>query len=152
VRRRVFHVGITVADLERSVDFYTRGLGFEVVTRQTSNARYLELTGYPGVEIAAAFVRLPGDGLEVEIQEYRRVEAGPPRIPGTASVGSSHICLAVEDLDTALERAERSGGRRVTEPVEIDSGINTGAEGVYLRDPDGHTVELFQAARRVGQS
>jgi catechol 2,3-dioxygenase-like lactoylglutathione lyase family enzyme len=140
----LFHVGITVSELERSVRFYTLGLGFEEVARQTSDAPYLELTGYPGVEIAAALVRLQGDGLTLELQEYRRVQAGPPRAPGTAPVGSSHVSLSVDALETALERAERLGGRRVTDAVAVDRGINRGARAVYLRDPDGYTIELFQ--------
>jgi len=44
----------------------------------------------------------------------------------------------------ALERAESAGGSRVTDPVTIDSGINDGGAAVYIRDPDGYTIELFQ--------
>ena len=56
--RGVVHVGVTVADLERAVRFYTEGLGLDVAVRQTSAARYLAVTGYPGVEIAT-LPRLP---------------------------------------------------------------------------------------------
>ena len=38
---RIHHAGVTVADLERAVRFYTEGLGFEVAVRQTSAAGYL---------------------------------------------------------------------------------------------------------------
>jgi catechol 2,3-dioxygenase-like lactoylglutathione lyase family enzyme len=138
----LFHVGITVSDLERAVRFYTEGLGFEEVLRQRSDAPYLALTGYRGVEIAAAFVRLE-DGLTLELQEYRRVEA-VARAPGTAAPGSSHLSLKVDDLDELLARVEAAGGRRVTEAVDIDRGVNAGARAVYLRDPDGYTIELFE--------
>jgi lactoylglutathione lyase len=137
------HVGITVADLERAVRFYTEGLGLEVAVRQTSAADYLALTGYPGVEIATAFVEAP-DGVRIELQEYRRVGDHGSREPGTAPIGSSHICFRVGDVASTLARAEAAGGRRVTEPVQIDSGINDGGAAVYLRDPDGYTIELFQ--------
>lgn len=143
----LYHAGLTVSDLERAVRFYVDGLGFEEVVRQTSDAPYLALTGYPGVEIAAAFVRL-ADGTTLELQEYRRVQQRQVREPGTAAVGSSHLCFVVGDLEAALARAERHGGARVTDPVSIDRGINHGAIGVYLRDPDGHTVELFQQPDR----
>jgi catechol 2,3-dioxygenase-like lactoylglutathione lyase family enzyme len=141
----IAHVGVTVADLERAVRFYTEGLGLDVAVRQTSAAGYLAVTGYSGVEIATAFVEAPGDGVRIELQEYRRVvgEHGF-REPGTAPVGSSHICLYVDDVSATLERAEAAGGRRVTDPVDIDSGINDGGAAVYLRDPDGYTIELFQ--------
>jgi len=138
------HVGVTVADLERAVRFYTEGLGLDVVVRQTSSAGYLALTGYSGVEIATAFVAAPEDGVRIELQEYRRVGDHGSREPGTAPVGSSHICLRVDDVSAVLERAEAAGGRRVTDPYPLDSGINEGGAAVYLRDPDGYTIELFQ--------
>jgi len=144
VSREVVHVGVTVADLERAVRFYTEGLGLDVAVRQTSAARYLAVTGYPGVEIATAFVQAPGDGVRIELQEYRHVGDHGAREPGTAPVGSSHICLRVDDVAGMLERAEAAGGHRVTDPVQIDSGINDGGSAVYLRDPDGYTIELFQ--------
>jgi lactoylglutathione lyase len=140
----VVHVGVTVSDLERSVRFYTGGLGLDIAVRQTSSADYLALTGYPGVEIAAALVEAAGGGVRIELQEYHRVGDHGTREPGTAPVGSSHICLRVEDVASALERAETAGGSRVTDPFLIDSGINDGGAAVYLRDPDGYTIELFQ--------
>jgi catechol 2,3-dioxygenase-like lactoylglutathione lyase family enzyme len=138
------HVGVTVADLERSVRFYTEGLGLDIAARQTSAADYLIVTGYPGLEIATAFVEAPGDGFRIELQEYRRVGDHGSREPGTAPVGSSHICFRVDDVSATLERAEAAGGHRVTDPVDIDSGMNDGGAAVYLRDPDGYTIELFQ--------
>ena len=138
------HVGVTVSDLERSVRFYTAGLGLEVAARQTSAAEYLAVTGHPGVEIATAFVEAPGDGVRIELQEYHRVGDHGAREPGTAPVGSSHICLRVDDVAAALDRAESAGGSRVTDPVTIDSGINDGGAAVYVRDPDGYTIELFR--------
>jgi catechol 2,3-dioxygenase-like lactoylglutathione lyase family enzyme len=140
----IAHVGVTVSELERSVRFYTDGLGLEIAVRQTSAADYLAVTGHPGVEIATAFVEAPGDGVRIELQEYHRVGDHGTREPGTAPVGSSHICLRVDDVAAALERAESAGGSRVTDPVTIDSGINDGGAAVYLRDPDGYTIELFQ--------
>jgi catechol 2,3-dioxygenase-like lactoylglutathione lyase family enzyme len=140
----IVHVGVTVADLERAVRFYTEGLGLDVTARQTSAADYLAVTGYPGLEIATAFVGAPEDGVRIELQEYRRVGEHGSREPGTAPVGSSHICLRVDDVSATLERAEAAGGRRVTDPVDIDSGMNDGGAAVYLRDPDGYTIELFQ--------
>jgi lactoylglutathione lyase len=140
----IVHVGVTVSDLERSVHFYTEGLGLDLAVRQTSAAEYLAVTGHPGVEIATAFVEAPGGGVRIELQEYRRVGDHGSREPGTAPVGSSHICLRVDDVAAALGRAEAAGGRRVTDPVKLDSGINDGGAAVYLRDPDGYTIELFQ--------
>jgi catechol 2,3-dioxygenase-like lactoylglutathione lyase family enzyme len=47
-------------------------------------------------------------------------------------------------LDERLERLVAAGGTALSAPVEIDTGANKGGRGVYLRDPDGHVVELFE--------
>ena len=122
-----------------------KGSGSTSPVRQTSAAGYLAMTGHPGLEIATAMVEAPGDGVRIELQEYRRVGDHGAREPGTAPVGSSHICLGVDDVSAMLARAEAAGGRRVTDPVQIDSGINDGGAAVYLRDPDGYTIQLFQS-------
>ena len=38
----------------------------------------------------------------------------------------------------------------VSPPVLVDTGINTGGYGIYLRDPDGIVLEIFQPPKRDG--
>ena len=50
------HVGLTVADIERSVRFYRDVLGMILVRRRTVDGDYVgQQTGIPGVRLAAAF-------------------------------------------------------------------------------------------------
>jgi hypothetical protein len=59
--------------------------------------------------------------------------------------GNGRHELAAELIEvTPLERAEATGGRRVSDPVRIDCGINDGGAAVYLRDPGGYDIGLFQ--------
>ena len=67
-----------------------------------------------------------------------------------ADIGFAHVCLATDDLDAILASLEDAGGRRMTDPVEIDGGVNAGGRAVYVRDPDGHVVELFGPSERRG--
>ena len=60
------------------------------------------------------------------------------------NVGASHVCFLVDDLPALYERLRAQGVDFVSPPVEVDSGVNRGGYGVYLRDPDGITLELFQ--------
>ncbi len=140
----VHHVGVTVADLERSVDFWQRLLG-----TPPRNRRVLEgpgvatMVGYPGVRIDSCWFDLPG-GVALELLQYLdRHDA--PLDPGTAHPGNVHLCLAVGDMDLAHDHAVACGARAVTGvPIEVAAGPRAGTRLAYLRDPDGVTIELVQ--------
>ena len=142
--RRVHHIGITVRDAGRSVEFWSSFLGVEPRWRQILDAPYLgRVTGYPGVNIDAAVFELPG-GVILEILNYL-VDDKMPNPPETANPGNVHICLEVEDIGAMWERAIACGATPVSpSPVEITAGPNTGVKACYLRDPDGVTLELFK--------
>jgi catechol 2,3-dioxygenase-like lactoylglutathione lyase family enzyme len=143
--RTIHHTGYTVSDLDRSVRFYRDCLGLEVVAQQQKQGGYLAaIVGYPDAHVKMAHLRVPGADHLVELFEYlspdvqqRQIE---PRIVGTA-----HLCFVVDDLPAVHARLEDAGvDTFVSPPVEVDTGINTGGYGLYLRDPDGILVELFQ--------
>jgi len=56
----------------------------------------------------------------------------------------AHLCFLVPDLRTVHARLAAAGVDFVSGPVEVDTGANAGGLGLYLRDPDGITLELFQ--------
>ena len=142
--RRVHHIGITVRDIDRSVQFWRSFLGVEPRWRQILDAPYLgRVTGYPGVNIDATVIDLPG-GVVLEILNYL-VDGKSPNPPETANPGNVHICLEVEDIDSMWDRAVSAGATPISHgPVEITAGPNTGVKACYLRDPDGITLELFR--------
>jgi lactoylglutathione lyase len=138
------HVGIQVADLERSVRFYRDLLGLELVTRWVRDQEYIqELVGYPGVELNVAVFRLPNSDAFLEILEYRNVERHPID-PSTANPGTGHFCLYVNDLTGLHERLLAGGARFVSEIKSPDIGPNKGGKAVYMLDPDGIRIELLQ--------
>ena len=48
-----------------------------------------------------------------------------------------------------MARLLAAGGTTATpEPVVIDRGANTGGRALYIRDPDGHVLELFEPPAR----
>ena len=77
-----------------------------------------------------------------------RTASGGSVAPRPADVGFAHICVACDDLDAVLARLIAAGGRPVSEPIVVDTGANAGGRAVYVRDPDGHTVELFTPPER----
>jgi glyoxylase I family protein len=128
------HVTVLCESLERSTAFYRNLLGMRMV-RQTVNdddreARHLifgDDEGSPGTLITCL--------------EYPQLEKG------TVGVGSTHhFALAIESEEElrAWKDYLSAQGAACTEVLERDF-----SKSIYLRDPDGHLVELATSAGRL---
>ena len=141
------HTGITVSNLERSLEFWQNVLGFEFSHRAHQSGEMAEqITGVQGAELKLAVVKAPG-GHKIELLEY----LAPPDRKKDADlrpcdVGHVHVALIVDDLDAVLERIVASGWKAAGEPQSLTSGPNAGKRVVYVRDPDGTTVEFMEIA------
>jgi catechol 2,3-dioxygenase-like lactoylglutathione lyase family enzyme len=133
----VHHTGLTVSDLERSIDFY-RLLGYAVTARIEEEGEEVERgTGVPGARLSVAM--LERDGRRLELIQYVAPEGGPPPHPNNG-IGAAHVCVEVEDIDEAISELSARGIRFRSEPIYHESGIRW----VYCSDPDGITTELLQ--------
>ncbi|HZS88036.1 MAG TPA: VOC family protein [Chloroflexota bacterium] len=141
----IHHTSLTVSDLERSVQFYT-DLGMQVLLRQTPGGTYLQkITGFPDAHIKQAHLAVNGTGHRLELFEYVS-PAGQPVRSRNCDPGNTHLAFLVDDLDAMYAQLKERGVECVSPPVTIDAGANVGGKGLYLRDPDGFTIELFQPA------
>ena len=138
------HTGLTISNLERSLRFWRDAMGMTVVVDQEKKGGYLEaIVAEPGAHVRMVHLAFAGQGLRIELFEYITPSAGH-HVSRPADVGFTHICVACDDLDERLDRLVAAGGTPLSPPAEIDTGVNRGGRGVYLRDPDGHVVELFE--------
>jgi catechol 2,3-dioxygenase-like lactoylglutathione lyase family enzyme len=138
------HTGITVTNLERSVAFWQNVLGFELSHRAHHTGDLAsEVTGVPGAEISLAVLK--GYGHKIELLEYH---APPDRKQHVdlrpCDIGSVHVALTVDNLDAVLMKIAASGWKAAGKPQTLPSGPNAGKRVVYVRDPDGTTIELMQ--------
>src|SRR5467141_2945617 len=139
------HTGITVSNLERSLAFWRDVLGFELShTAHQTGEMAREITGVTGAEIKLAVVKAPG-GHKIELLEYlapaerkRQLDLRP------CDVGFMHVALIVDDLDAVLSAIHASGWKKAGKPQTLRSGPNAGKQVVYVRDPDGTTIEFMQ--------
>lgn len=138
------HTGITVTNLERSLAFWRDVLGFELSHRahQTGDLAH-EITGVAGAEISIAVLRAPG-GHKIELLEYLAPAARKNFDPRPCDVGSVHIALTVDDLDAVLSAIAASGWKAAGQTQTLTVGPNAGKRVVYVRDPDGTTIEFMQ--------
>jgi glyoxylase I family protein len=146
------HTGITVSNLERSLAFWRDVLGFEFShTAHQKGELAQEITGVEGAEIKLAVLRAPG-GHKIELLEYlapadrKRADIRP------CDVGSLHVALLVNDLETVLERIAALDWKAAGKPQRLQSGPNAGKRVVYVRDPDGTTIEFMELPRRTSSA
>jgi catechol 2,3-dioxygenase-like lactoylglutathione lyase family enzyme len=55
-----------------------------------------------------------------------------------------HVALTVDDLEPALSAIAPFGWKAAGQPQTLRSGPNAGKRVVYVRDPDGTTIEFMQ--------
>jgi lactoylglutathione lyase len=124
---RLLHTMIRVADLDKSIDFYTRILGMRLLRRKD----------YPGGKFTLAFVGY-GDESDTavielthnwEISEYEHGNA------------FGHIAIAANDIYGVCERIRAGGGIISREPGPMKHGDTVIA---FVRDPNGYAIELIQ--------
>ncbi|HEY8584021.1 MAG TPA: VOC family protein [Capillimicrobium sp.] len=141
----VHHVGASVADVDEAVAFWRAFLGVEPRFQGRLVRPYLGASvGYPGIEIEAALIDLPGGGM-LELLDYQ-LDDRQAATEESPSPGHVHLCLRVRDAEAAWRRAVDLGARprNPDGPVRVDSGPNEGARVAYVRVHDGISVELYQ--------
>jgi catechol 2,3-dioxygenase-like lactoylglutathione lyase family enzyme len=137
------HTGFTVANLERSLAFWRDVLGFELSHRPHQTGELAsEITGVAGAEISIAVLK--GYGHKIELLEYaapddrRHVDLRP------CDIGFVHVAFTVDNLDAVLNAIAASGWKAAGKPQTLKAGPNAGKRVVYVRDPDGTTIEFMQ--------
>ena len=138
------HTGITVSDIERSLVFWRDVLGFELSHRAHQKGEFAEqITGVIGAEILIAVLKAPGH--KIELLEYRApADRRRQNDLRPCDLGAAHIALTVDNLDDVLERIAASGWNAAGKPQMLTLGPNAGKRVVYVRDPDGTTIEFMQ--------
>jgi len=140
---RATHVGISVTDLERSIEFYRDRLGFQYLSRiHVAGEPSDTLLSLSGVDLHAAY--LERDGLRIELLYYESPKSPAAERPRPMNeIGWTHLSLRVDDL-AGLVAELRERGVRVVDTTRIDIPA-FGAAAVMIEDPDGVKIELVQA-------
>ncbi len=124
----VSRIVIPVSDLHGAVNFYASALAFEADE---------------GAAATGVIMRLGAEAIEL-------VPAGGRKLPeGSRSNDHwfQHLAIVVSDIDRAYARVRRAGATPISSEPQTLPTWNPNAGGiraVYLRDPDGHPLELIQ--------
>jgi len=139
----VHHVGITVRDMQRSFEWYSRMFG--LTPGPVSEGSGEALSRSVQVDDAAlAFSMIMIGNTRLEFLEYHHPE-GRDFDRSNGDVGSAHVCLEVSDLEAAYRDLVEKGAVFNAPPVTLDSGVLIGSKWAYLRDPDGIQLEIWES-------
>lgn len=146
------HYCLIVTDLERSLGFYRDVMGMSLRSRVTRREDIATAIARPGITMHNAilyFADSPHPALEL-IQYQPAGDKVDLQIPNP---GTSHIAFGVTDIDAAVTHLRARGVPVVSDPVRLEPNPDTGARGgtiAYFSDPDGISLELYQAPTPPG--
>ena len=139
------HTAFTVSDLDAVIPFFRDLLAFELTSRAPRDRRLIErMTALDGVDVEIAYVNGPGH--RIELIQYEAPADREVVVPRLCDAGAAHVALDVSGIDALVAASPAYGFSAVGEIIEIDAGPNRGSRVVYLRGPDGITVEYIQRA------
>jgi lactoylglutathione lyase len=124
---RFLHTMLRVGDMQRSVDFYTRVMGMQL----------LRTTDRPEQKYSLAFVGYESNPGQAEIELTYNYGVDTYEMGGAYG----HIALGVEDIYATCEKVRAQGGNITREPGPVKGGNTLIA---FITDPDGYKIELIQ--------
>ena len=129
------HIGVIVQDLEASIAWYSRHLGFK---RQSD-------FGFPGAKVA--FVARGSLRLELfQIEGASPMAVERKEAVSNLSIGGiNHFAIVVDDLDGTVAELQASGVELAYTMNDVPDG--SGDRWTFIRDNEGMLIELYQPAR-----
>jgi len=128
VGTRILHTMLRVLDLDKSIAFYTRAFGMDLLRK----------ADFPGGRFTLAFLGYGPEEKDAVLELTHNWDQKEPYEMGTAY---GHIAIAVPDAYRACEILEKNGAKitRPAGPMKHGSRVIA-----FVEDPDGHKIELVQ--------
>lgn len=141
----VNHIGITVSNLEKSIEFYEALTGRKITNKDVIGGKRMAQT--QGLDdTLIKFANLHLGNVNIDILEYDKPKSTKASY-SNEQISAMHMCFEVEDLEAAVKRLKEIGVEPEGEPIyfEEQDGLKTGfgTGVVYFTDPDGTNLELI---------
>ncbi|HYD64670.1 lactoylglutathione lyase [Azospirillum sp.] len=125
---RMLHTMVRVFDLDKSLDFYTRLLGMNLLRKND----------YEGGRFTLAFV---GYGDEKDTAVIELTHNWDQKEPYSIGTGYGHIAIGVPDIYGTCDKLRAEGAKITREPGPMKHGSTVIA---FIEDPDGYKIELIE--------
>ena len=124
---RLLHTMLRVGDMQRSIDFYTKSMGMQL----------LRTTDRPEQKYSLAFVGYEDESQQAVIELTYNYGVTSYDLGS----GFGHIAIGVDDIQGTCERVRAAGAQVTREPGPVKGGTTVIA---FVQDPDGYKIELIQ--------
>jgi|HubBroStandDraft_4_1064222.scaffolds.fasta_scaffold00025_31 glyoxylase I family protein len=136
------HVSFTVSDVLRTAVFFEEAFGLVRLSIGPRDPNAIRIvTGVAEADILVAYLQAPN--IRIELVQYVLPKERAVYRPRPCDLGFSHLAFDVAQFETVIAQAAKYGALPVGGIATIDRGPNRGCQVVYLRDPDGITIELM---------
>ena len=140
-------IGMTVSDMDASIDFYSRVLSFEKISDvEVAGEDYERLQGVFGLRMRVVRMRL-GDEF-IELTEYLTPKGRPVPVDSRSNDRwFQHIAIITSDMDKAYALLRQNKVEHASTGPQRLPDWNKNAGGIkafYFRDPDKHWLEILQ--------
>jgi catechol 2,3-dioxygenase-like lactoylglutathione lyase family enzyme len=144
---RVDSVAMTVAEMDRSLPFYTEVLPFELEHEaELEGDAVSRLYGVFGARVRLARLRLGEES--IELLDFLAPEGRPiPADSRSNDLWFQHVALIVSDMEAAYRRLRAHGVVHASSGPQRLPAWNPNAGGIeafYFKDPDGHHLEILR--------
>lgn len=144
--REVDSIGLTVSDMERSVEFFAKVLSFEKISDvEVFGKEYEHLQGVFGVRMRIVRMKL-GDEF-IELTEYLTPKGKPVPVDSRSNDRwFQHIAIITTDMDKAYLWLRQNRVQHASTAPQRLPDWNKNAAGIkafYFKDPDGHALEIL---------
>lgn len=139
-------VGITVSDMDKAVEFYTKVLSFEKVSDvEVAGESYEQLQGVFGLRMRVVRLKLGSEF--IELTDYLAPEGKPVPVDSRSNDRwFQHFAIIVSDMDKAYAWLRQNKVQHASTSPQRLPDWNKNAGGIkafYFKDPDGHALEIL---------
>jgi len=145
--RTTIDLGVVVSDVEKSVEFYTKAIGFTEVKGFSVTADLAAdggLTARQPLDIRVLVLGEEKTATRLKLMEVPGVDSKKSDNSFIHSqLGYSYLTISINDTNAAMARLTKAGVEPIAKcPVELPENLAPGVFLTVVRDPDGNIVEL----------
>jgi|TARA_B100001057_G_scaffold410991_1_gene426354 catechol 2,3-dioxygenase-like lactoylglutathione lyase family enzyme len=134
------HIGITVQNLQKSVNFFVKDLGFKIHKKMSEEGKYIEnMLNLPNVKVVTVKLNAP-DGNLVELLKFKNFPHKKKWQGKIFYTGPTHFALTVKNLNSTYKKLNKKYKFNAPPQYSPDGY----AKVTFFKGPENLHIELVE--------